>query len=253
MSAIGNYLYGFTDARFRPEGNLRGVADAPVRLVGFRDVAAVVSDHPVQRLAPRRANLEPHHRIVRLLSSRSPLVPAAFGHISQNEKELVEVLRENYEDIRQEIERLANKAEMGLQLRWTVANIFEYFVRTHPELREVRDRVFRMPHPSLEDKLQVGALFETLLTRERERLSSALLDALRPAVCDTIAHPARDEKIVSDSALLIDCAHGADFAQALKRAALLFDSNYTLQYSGPWPPYSFVRLHLHTATQTPVM
>ena len=85
MATAGAYLYGFTDCAYRPGDELRGVGGAPVRLVPFRDVAAVVSPHPVQRLLPSRSNLEPHHRIVRRISSEAPLVPAAFGHISDTE------------------------------------------------------------------------------------------------------------------------------------------------------------------------
>jgi hypothetical protein len=42
----------------------------------------------------------------------------------------------------------------------------------------------------------------------------------------------------------------ADFEQLIETAARLFDANYTLQYSGPWPPYSFVRLRLQPAAPT---
>lgn len=249
MAATGNYLYGFTEARMRPGPGLRGLADAPVRLIGFRDIAAVVSDHPMENLIPRRANLEPHHRIVRMISSTGPLVPAAFGHISQNEEELVGVLRENYDDIRDEIERLSNKAELGIRLSWNVPNIFDYFVCTHEDLRKLRNRVFSNADPPMQDKLQVGELFAALLERERERLGSMLLSRLLPAVSDSLSNPPRSEKTVCDYAVLIECARAGEFAEALRQAALLFDSSYTLNYSGPWPPYSFVRLQLHTAAE----
>jgi len=248
MAAVGNYLYGFTDTRFMPEAGLRGLADAPIRVLGFRDVGAVVSSHPVQRLAPRRANLEPHHRIVRHMSSRAPSVPAAFGHISESEEEIVGVLRENYEEIRSELNRLADKAEVGLKLCWAVDNIFEYFVRIHDDLRKLRDRVFASSNPSFDDKLKVGSLFEAFLKRDRERLSTLLIEGLKPVICDYISKPPRDETTVCDHSFLIECSRADDFVAALKSASAQFDSNFTLHSSGPWPPYSFVRLQLQTAT-----
>ncbi len=245
MTAVGTYLYGFTTTQFQPDAQLRGLANERVRTVGFRDVAAVVSRHPVQRLVPRRANLEPHHRIVRQVSSRSPLVPAAFGHISQSEEAIVRVLRDYYDDIRGEINRLANRAEMSVKLRWTVPNIFKYFVQQHSDLRELRDRVFRRPDPSFDEKLQVGSLFDAKLASERDRLRAVLLKALASVSADSISNPPRDEAMVCDCVLLIDTAHAGGFAQSIQSAAMKFDQNYTLQYSGPWPPYSFVRLQLN--------
>ena len=247
MATNGNYLYGFTQAHLQPQPGLRGLADAPIRLVGFRDVAAVVSNHPVQRLMPKRANLEPHHRIIHDICKRGPLVPAAFGHISETEEDVLGVLRENYEDIRQEIGRLANKVELTLKLRWNVENIFEYFVRHHKNLRELRDRVFRSPRPSFDDKLKVGSLFEASLSAERERLTALLLNSLRELVIESTQNPPRDEETVCECALLVDSERAQEFGPALERTAAIFDSDLALQWSGPWPPYSFVRLQLQTA------
>ena len=247
MPTTGNYLYGFTQACLHPEPGLRGLANAPVRLLGFRDVAAVVSNHPVQRLMPKRANLEPHHRIIHDICKRGPLIPAAFGHISESEEDVLGVLRENYEDIRKEIDRLTNTVEVTLKLRWNVENIFEYFVRNHKDLRELRDRVFRNPHPSFDDKLKVGSLFEARLASERERLTALLLQGLRDIVLESSINSPRDEKTACDCALLVDTAHAQEFGPALEPTAAIFDSELALQWSGPWPPYSFVRLQLRTA------
>src|ERR671925_133751 len=112
MATRGNYIYGFTDGRFQPGPQLRGLAGEPVRALRFGDVAAVISSHPVQRLRPSRANLQPHHRIVGHISSEAAMIPAAFGHITESDAEILAVLRGNYEAIRGELARLANKVEM---------------------------------------------------------------------------------------------------------------------------------------------
>lgn len=244
MSHVGHYLYGFTGAGFRPATQLRGLAGAAVRVIGFGDVAAVVSSHPVQPLLPSRSNLEPHHRVVRMVSCEATLVPAAFGHITESEAELLAVLRSNYQEIRDEIARLEGKCEVNVKLSWNVPNIFEYLVRTNRELRALRDRTFRDGEPSTAKKLEVGGAFEATLARERERLTRTLLTALDAVTCDVTMGTPRDEKSVCDAALLIERARALDFGEALRAAATLFDSHFTVEYSGPWPAYSFVRLRL---------
>jgi hypothetical protein len=236
VANVGNYLYGFTDTAFHPGPDLRGLAGAPVRVVSFREIAAVVSRHPVQRLMPSRSNIEPHHRVVRHISSRATLVPAAFGHISDSEHQILDVLRGNYENIRGEIERLDRKCEMGFKLCWNVDNIFDHLVRTNRELQYMRDRVFRNRQPTMNEKLQVGGAFEATLTRERERLTRLLLGAFDAVACDSLVNPPRSEKTVCQAALLIRQAHVDDFQQALRAAAASFDASFTLEYRGRWPP-----------------
>ena len=244
MATVGSYLYGFTRSGFTPRPDLRGLAGAPVRALPCGELAAVVSAHPVQRLMPLRSNLEPHHRIVRHISNDTALVPAAFGHIGETEADILGVLRANYDDVRDALARLSGRCEMGVKLSWTVPNIFEHMVRRDEALRSLRDRTFKGRHPSMKEKLEVGAAFEAALGRERERLAGALLNALAPAACDVMSTPPRVETVACQAALLVERSRVQEFDERLRAAATLFDSTVTIGYSGPWPPYSFVRLRL---------
>jgi hypothetical protein len=247
MTNVGTYLYGFAPSGFHPAPDLRGLAGAPLGVLSHGEVSAVVSRHPVMPLTPSRKNLEPHHRIVREISAQAALVPAAFGHICESEHQLLDVMRGNHREIREELTRLAHKCEMGLKLVWNVDNIFELMVRSNRELRQLRDRVFSRRQPSVAEKLDVGALFEATLNQERERLSALLLKALRPVTCEVNNVPPRDERTVFQAALLIQRTSEREFLQLLEAAATAFDSNYTLQTTGPWPAYSFVRLRLQAS------
>jgi hypothetical protein len=247
MSTTGSYLYGFTDGRFQAAPELLGLAGAPVQSLSYRDVSAIVSPHPVQRLVPSRRNLEPHHRIVRHISSVATLVPAAFGHISESDDDLLAVLQDNYDEIRQEISRLDHKCEMGLKLSWSVDNIFLYFVRRDRELREMRDRAFRNREPSALEKIEIGGRFEALLQRDREQCANALINAFSRVAREVLTVPPRSDKTVCEIALLIERTAIAEFEAALGQAAAGFDQHFTLEYSGPWPAYSFVHLRLQQA------
>jgi hypothetical protein len=249
MGHVGSYLYGFTEPAFQPGSDLRGLAGAPVRVISLGEVGAAISRHPVQRLMPLRSNVEPHHRVVRHIGSKATLVPAAFGHISNSEAEIVDVIRTNHDSIREELHRLGGRCEMGLKLSWNVTNIFEHLVHSDRALRELRDRVFVRREPTMNEKLQVGGAFEATLMRERERLTRVLLGAFESVARDTVSLPPRAEKMVCQASLLVDHSRTTEFQQALEAAARLFDSNFSLEYSGPWPPYSFVRLRLQAPSR----
>src|SRR5262245_22654568 len=222
MSNAGTYLYGFTRGDWRPPPDLRGLRGAAINVIAFADLGAVVSEHPVQRLAPARSNVEPHHRVVRQVSSQAPLVPAAFGHVGGSAADILAVMQGNYAEIRAEIDRLAHKCEIGLKMSWRVDNIFEHLVRTCPDLRDARDRLFRGRTPSMNEKLQLGSLFETTLARERERLTPLLLRPFAAVTCDVFHTPARDEKTVAQTAILVERSRLDAFEAALPHAAAAF-------------------------------
>jgi hypothetical protein len=247
MSTPGKYLYGFVEGGFKLAGELLGLANAPVRSIRLEDIAAIVSDHPVEKLSLLRKNVEPHHRVIREISAQSTLIPATFGHISDTDEQILAVLRDNHTEIREELRRLLGKAEMGVKLLWDVDNIFDFFVGVDRELRSRRDRVFGKSRPTLEDKLELGAFFDKLHRRERERLGSQIIEALRPVTCEFRVNAPAEEKMALNAAFLIERAREKEFEEALYRAAGLFDSNFALDYNGPWPPYNFVRLTLKPA------
>lgn len=247
MSTPGKYLYGFVEGDFQLAGELLGLANAPVHSIRLEDIAAIVSDHPVEKLSLLRKNVEPHHRVIREISAQSTLIPATFGHISDNDEQIRAVLRVNHTEIREELRRLLGKAEMGVKLVWDVDNIFDFLVGADRELRSRRDRVFGKSRPTLEDKLELGAFFDKLHRRERERLGNQIVEALRPVAGEFRVNPPADEKVVLNAAFLIERAREKEFEEALYRAANLFDSNFALDYNGPWPPYNFVRLTLKPA------
>jgi Gas vesicle synthesis protein GvpL/GvpF len=247
MSTPGKYLYGFVEGDFQLAGELLGLANAPVHSIRLEDIAAIVSDHPVEKLSLLRKNVEPHHRVIREISAQSTLIPATFGHISDNDEQIRAVLRVNHTEIREELRRLSAKAEMGVKLVWDVDNIFDFLVGADRELRSRRDRVFGKSRPTMEDKLELGAFFDKLHKRERERLSNQIVEALRPVAGEFRVNPPADEKVVLNAAFLIERAREKEFEEALYRAANLFDSNFALDYNGPWPPYNFVRLTLKPA------
>jgi hypothetical protein len=135
--------------------------------------------------------------------------------------------------------------EMGLRLRWDVPNIFEYFIDVHPELRLARDHLFSNEHqPTLEEKIQLGQMFDRLLDKDRRNCAAKVEEIMAPC-CFEIAHNAlHDEQEVLNLACLIGRDQRAQFEAGVFAAARLFDDHYAFDYSGPWAPHHFVDVAL---------
>jgi hypothetical protein len=243
-SQTGLYLYGITvaDHMLSP---LSGVGGADVEFVIEGGVAAVVSQLGVSRVRPQRTNLAAHHRILRDLAEQRPVLPVVFGTITGNEGELRRVLRRNQDALADLLDRLRDKVEMGLKVYWDLPNVFEYFVATHQELEAMRNRLFRPGRkPTVEEKVELGERFVSLLQQARERHTRRVQEALAAYCVDVRRIDPGEERMILKLACLVEKDRQERWEEGVRQAATLFDDHYRFDYNGPWPPYNFADVDL---------
>ena len=252
MAPHPQYVYGLLrrddDLQFRLSGMEPGIAWERITAICYRDVAAIVSEHPSLEIKPLRQNLASHHQVIRRLTGWRTVVPLTFGHISESQAAVLHLLKQNYAAIRAEIDRLDGKIDMGLKVLWDVDNIFQYFVKKHRDLAQFRDRIFgRSSLPSPAEKIELGRLFDQKVKADREQHAQAVFEVMRGVAAEFRQLPPVDEKMVLNAAFLIERQKEQAFEEAVHLAARQFDSNFAFDYSGPWAPYNFVELVLEFA------
>ncbi len=243
-SQTGVYLYGITtaDAAGCPAG---GVAGAAVETLVEGRLAAVVSRIAPGRIRPQRANLAAHHRVLHELAEQSPVLPVVFGTVAGDEEQLRCLLQENHDALVQRLTRLRGTVEMGLKIFWDLPNVFEYFVASHQELEAMRNRLFRPGRtPSVDEKVQLGELFVSLLQQARQRHTRRVREALTPYCVEMRLIDAGEERLIMKLACLVQRDRQGQWEEGVRQAAGLFDDHYRFDYNGPWPPYNFTDIDL---------
>ena len=241
----GLYLYGLTVAGLHVPVYPPGVGGARVGEIAEGRLAAVVSRVAVGNIRPQRSNLAAHHQVLRDLAARQPVLPVAFGTIVGSEEQLREVLCQNHDRLAARLDWLLGKVEMALKVFWETANIFEFFVATHEELEALRNRLFRPGRiPTLEEKLQLGKLFESLVEQSRERHTRRVVDALSPYCVEVRCLDCHEERMIVKLACLVEKGRQGQWEEGVATVARDFDNHYCFQYSGPWAPYNFAEIDL---------
>lgn len=242
----GKFIYALTSVMAGRNINARGVNRAPVYTVTCGDKCAVVSDIFTPRARPDRHNLMAHRTVLKYLLDQGVVLPMRFGVIAHSARALERLLAENEEAIAQQLAQLSGKVEMGLRVTWKVANIYQYFVDTHPQLAAARDHMLatRQGIKLREEKLALGQLYERLRDEQRIEHQRLVESALCEACHDICSLPARGEKTVMHLACLIGADDMDRFDRSVAIAAQQFDNPYLFDYTGPWAPHNFVHLDL---------
>jgi hypothetical protein len=169
----------------------------------------------------------------------------SFGIIADSPQAIERILTRNQETLLRQLQRVAGKVEMGLQVWWDVPNIFEYFTNTHVELRFARNR-FLGPqrHPTQEDQIKLGRLFERLLNEDREAYTGVVEDILSRHCAEIKRNQCRQEREIMNLACLVGRQAQGPFERGVFAAASLFDNNFAFDYSGPWAPQNFMDIDL---------
>ena len=241
------YLYGITRAD-SAEVDTPGIAGAAVEKIVEGDLGVIVSRITTTRIRPQRTNLAAHHQVLRCLTAGNSALPTAFGVVAGSEEELRTLLRLNHDALLALLDRLEGKVEMSLKVYWDTPNVFEYFVVNHQELAKLRDRLFRAGRtPTRDEKIDLGALFESLLAQSRERHTQRVVKALSPYCEEIRTIDPGEERMVMKLACLVHKEHCKMWEEGVTQVAQLFDDHYCFACSGPFTPHNFAEIDLTAA------
>ncbi|MBI3329475.1 MAG: GvpL/GvpF family gas vesicle protein [Nitrospinae bacterium] len=237
----GKYFYAviFTHGD-REFGNI-GLDSENVYTILHRDIAAVVSDHPVTSIRPLRRNLSPFHLVLRSVSETCTTIPAKFGQLAADAEQVLQMLRSHYGRLKQELERLHAKGEIGVKVFWEVDNLSEYFLRTDGELRRLRDRILaRGSPPTRQEQIDLGGLIYDRISARKGEMTQMVVTSLRSVAAEVRVDEATEERMVTNAAFLVGRERRSDFEEAVGKTASLLGQEYVVKVDGPWPPFSFV-------------
>jgi hypothetical protein len=241
----GIYVYGITDAAADLPAALPGIDGRGVELITAGPLAAIVSRGSGRKIRAQRSNLAGHHKVLQQLLARGAVVPCAFGTVADDEDQVCVMLRVNQDALVAQLDLLRGKVEMSLSVYWNTSNIFEFFIATNQELKDMRDRAFRPGRePSLDERLDLGQRFESLLEQFRRRHVEQVTGLLRPYCAAVRAIDPGEEQMIMKLVCLVRRDDQARFEQGVHEAARKFDDHYCFKYSGPWAPFDFVDVDL---------
>ena len=162
------YVYGVVAADSIPELELTGVADAPVRVVRGRDVAALVSLLPQEQLRVRRRDLHGHLRVLEQAFAETTIVPCAFGMVLGSEGAVrAEFLDARHDDLLALLQHLDGFGQLNVRVSYDEDVVLREIVAADPTIARLREQTRGLGDEGHHARIRLGELVAASLASVR--------------------------------------------------------------------------------------
>jgi hypothetical protein len=220
-----------------------GAEPAEVHTVSYRDIAAVVSDTPIEVYDPTRENVLAHERVNETVMRQHTVIPMSFGTVFKTGDDIVELLRSAYDAFRDVLQKMQNKFEFGLKVLWDPEDVIREVEKEDENLRRLREEISAQRSSTYFARMQYGRLVDSLLSERSELYVREIFTALRDVAVASRSNKAIGDRMILNAAFLVSRDQESAFDAKVKEIGSRF-AHLTFKYTGPWPPYNFVNIRL---------
>ncbi len=241
----GKYVYCIINSEKPLKFGYIGIGAEPpeVYSIHYRNLAAVVSDAPLEVLDSTRDNVLAHERVNETVMHDHTVIPMSFGTIFKTHDDIVELLRSAFDAFGDVLNKMQNKLEFGLKVLWDPDQAVRDVEMEDEDIAKLKKEISTQKGPTYFARMQYGRLVDAALQARSERYVASILNELRDvSVASRINKPIGD-KMIMNAAFLISRNQEQAFDRKIKAIAGRLDQ-LTFKYTGPWPPYNFVNIRL---------
>jgi hypothetical protein len=205
--ALGRYVYCVIrqPKEQKSFGDL-GFDAGEVYTLDYRDLAPVVSDVVFRDYAVDEKEVEVHRRVVEQIMKEHSVIPVAYGMAFKSRKLLQIAMGAGYKAMQKALEVVEDRVELGI-------------------------------------KVFIPRELEDWDSAKRQDCSSDFLQNLLAVSSDWKNLKLFSDRLILNSAFLVDKSAIEGFSEQVGRLTTKYEA-LKVQYSGPWPAYNFVDIHI---------
>jgi hypothetical protein len=241
----GKYVYCIIreddPMKFGPIGI--GAEPADVHTVNYKELAAVVSDTPIEVFDATRENVLAHERVNETVMRNHTVIPMSFGTVFKTRDDIVELLRAAYEAFNDVLNKMQDKLEFGLKVLWDRDVMIRDIESEDEDVRRLKGEISSQKGSTYFARMQYGRLMDAALEARSERYVRDIFEQLRPVSVASRANKPIGDKMIMNAAFLVAREKESAFDAKVKQIGARHGS-LTFKYTGPWPPYNFVNIRL---------
>ncbi len=252
MTQESKYIYGIITLDGKKEFAPIEIGDQEERVytISYRNISAAVSDSEIVDYThmPKDAvarYLLRHQKVIEGIMPKHTIIPMRLGTFASDEKEVRGILNRGYKIIKDILREISEKIEIDVVATWSDFNSVLKEIGEEKEIKEFKERFLANPKGiTIEDQMKVGVMVKKALDRKREKYAFQIENALKTICQDLREHELMDDKMIINTAFLIDKARQEDFDRKIEEINNRFAEKLNFRCVGPLPPYSFSTLEI---------
>jgi hypothetical protein len=241
--AVRHYVYGIVGENAKPPAG-RGIADAPLHLIGGGRAAALVSDLPAGEVRLGRDEMLAHARVLEAAIANGTVLPMRFGVVMSDADEIRQRLLDDHAaHLGAQLGEFDGKVEVRIRAVYEEKALLREVVREDPEIEALRRSMSRRSEDATYyERIELGERVAAGVERKRERDGVAIIEALAPAALAFDEGKVGHERVALNASFLVERARLDQFDQIVDEVAASNAGRMRFKYTGPLPPHSFVQL-----------
>lgn len=246
------HLYCVLGNGVEVDSGLIGLDGRQVSGVCHRGLTALVSLTPIRAYKSMKKEevipyLFAHQAVLDQVMKRQTVVPVKFGTMARDEARVRRILESGYPQLTAALETMKGKIELDLVAQWRdLTGVFRQ-IGEEPEIRRQKASVaLRRLQDSTEGWIKIGQTVKARLDQIREKRSAEIVEALKPLTQDLCPHALLDDRMILNTAFLVDRAAEGEVGEILKRLNALYADFIDFRCVGPLPPYSFATVEVRS-------
>src|SRR6266849_6394229 len=215
----GKYVYCIIQSgdalRFGPLGI--GSDPAEVHTVNYKDIAAVVSDTPIEVHDPTRENVLAHERVNEIVMRQHTVIPMSFGTVFKTREDIVELLRSAYSAFQDVLAKMQDKLEFGLKVLWAPEAVVRDIEKDDEDIRRLNNELASQTGSTYFARVQYGRMIDAALQARSEQYVADIFDALRDVAVASRANKPIGDRMIMNAAFLVSRDKEQAFDQRVKQ------------------------------------
>jgi len=249
------YLYCVADGGERTSLGEIGIDGSEVYTIPYRDLCAVVHNCTSEPYESEDNELVKgwvltHQAVVDAAQERfGTVLPLGFDAIIKGEGDIdpeanmINWLRDDYENLRTKAERLRDKAEYGVQIFWDPRIITDMITQANEEIRKLDEEMRSKPKGTAymykqklekvlkkEVEAKADEYFRDFYSRIKKHADDVRVDKTKKAD--------EDRQMLMNLSCLVPKDKYVELGEELEGISEM--EGFSVRFTGPWPPYSFV-------------
>ena len=250
----GRYIYCIAESGESINFGNIGIEGNNVYTIPYKDLSAVVHDCHAELYQSENEEIlkgwvSTHQKLVDTAWERfGTVLPFGFDTIifgdgvTEPEENVKNCLKQDYDNFKKKIKRVGNRAEYGVQIFWDSQVMAQKLAEESVEIKKLNEEIKSKPRGLA---YMYRQKLEGILKREMEdkadRYFKEFYKKIKPYVDDLRVEKTKkteDKHMFMNLSCLLTKDGSRELGDELEKIDVM--EGFSVHYTGPWPPYSFV-------------